>query len=52
MINYTDQFGGISNIDNLVINRDQGLPEGVYFYVISLDDLSLNYQGFLFLDRE
>ena len=33
MINYTDEFGGVSNTDNLVINRDQGLPEGVYFYV-------------------
>ena len=51
MVNYTDEFGGISNIDNLIINREQGLPEGVYFYVISLDDLGLNYQGFLFLDR-
>ncbi|MGI9546009.1 MAG: gliding motility-associated C-terminal domain-containing protein [Flavobacteriaceae bacterium] len=51
MINYTNEFGGISNIDNLVINREQGLPEGVYFYVISLDDLGLNYQGFLYLDR-
>ncbi len=52
MTNYTNQFGGISNVDNLVINREQGLPEGVYFYVISLDDLGFNYQGFLFLDRE
>ncbi|MGB5663372.1 gliding motility-associated C-terminal domain-containing protein [Eudoraea sp.] len=52
MINYTNEFGGISNIDNLVINREQGLPEGVYFYVVSLDDLGLNYQGFLFLDRQ
>ena len=51
MVNYTDEFGGISNTDNLIINREQGLPEGVYFYVISLDDLGLNYQGFLFLDR-
>ncbi|WP_297692438.1 gliding motility-associated C-terminal domain-containing protein [uncultured Eudoraea sp.] len=52
MINYTNEFGGISNVDNLVINREQGLPEGVYFYVISLDDLGLNYQGFLYLDRD
>ena len=51
MFNYTDEFGGVSNMDNLVINRDQGLPEGVYFYLISMDDLGLNYQGFLYLDR-
>ena len=51
MINYRDEFGGFSNVDNLVINREQGLPEGVYFYLISMDDLGLNYQGFLYLDR-
>ena len=51
MFNYTDEFGGVSNQDNLVINREQGLPEGVYFYLISMDDLGLSYQGFLYLDR-
>ena len=51
MFNYTNEFGGVSNMDNLVINRNQGLPEGVYFYLISMDDLGLNYQGFLYLDR-
>ncbi len=25
--NYTDEFNGFSNIDNLVINREQGLPQ-------------------------
>ena len=51
MVNYTNEFGGVSNVNNLVINREQGLPEGIYFYVISLDDLGLNYQGFLYLER-
>jgi len=51
MVNYTDEFGGVSNVNNLVINRDQGLPRGIYFYVIFLDDLGLNYQGFLYLER-
>lgn len=51
MVNYTDEFSGISNVNNLVINREQGLPEGIYFYLISLDDLGLNYQGFLYLER-
>ena len=51
MINYTNEFGGVSNTDNIVINRGQGLPEGVYFYLISMDDLGLNYQGFLYLQR-
>ncbi len=51
MTNYRNEFTGISNVDNLVINREQGLPEGIYFYVLSMDDLGLNYQGFLYLER-
>lgn len=51
MDNYTNQFNGVSNIENMVIARDIGLPEGVYFYVVSLNDLGLNYQGYLYLQR-
>lgn len=49
--NYSDEFNGFSNQDNLVINKSQGLPEGVYFYIVTLFDLELSYQGFLFLDK-
>jgi gliding motility-associated-like protein len=51
MVNYTNEFTGTANVDNLVINKKQGLPEGIYFYVIRMDDLGLNYQGFLYLER-
>ncbi len=51
MINYQDEFTGISNVDNLILNREIGLPEGLYFYIISMDDLGLEFQGFLFLER-
>ncbi len=51
MINYRDEFRGFSNVNNLVLNRDQGLPEGIYYYLISMDDLNLNFQGFLYLER-
>jgi gliding motility-associated-like protein len=51
MDNYTNEFIGYSNLNNLVINRNEGLPEGLYFYVVSLDDLGQQYQGFLFLDK-
>ncbi|MCW5517612.1 gliding motility-associated C-terminal domain-containing protein [Muriicola sp. Z0-33] len=51
MVNYQDEFAGISNVDNFVINREKGLPEGIYFYLITMDDLGLNYQGFLYLER-
>ena len=51
MINYRNEFTGLSNVDNLVLNREIGLPEGLYYYIISMDDLGLNFQGFLFLER-
>lgn len=51
MINYRNEFTGISNVDNFVLNREIGLPEGLYYYIISMDDLGLTFQGFLFLDR-
>jgi gliding motility-associated-like protein len=50
-VNYTNQFNGFSNVDNLVINREQGLPSGVYFYIVSMEDLGLDFQGFLYLTR-
>ena len=50
-VNYTDQFKGYSNVDNFVIDREQGLPSDVYFYIVSMDDLGLSFQGFLYLTR-
>ena len=50
--NYTNEFVGIANTDNLVIKRNAGLPYGVYFYVASLDDLGLNFQGYLYLSTK
>jgi hypothetical protein len=49
--NYTNEFRGISNVNNLVIAREEGLPVGVYFYTVYMADLDLNYQGFLYLSR-
>lgn len=50
-VNYDGGFNGVSNTDNLVINREAGLPEGIYFYVIRMLDLDTEYQGFLYLNR-
>jgi len=50
-INYTDQFRGFSNVDNFVIGRQNGLPKGVYFYIVTMEDLNLDFQGFLYLTR-
>ncbi len=49
--NYVNEFNGFSNTDNFVVNRQSGLPEGVYFYIATLKDLQLEYQGFLYLNR-
>lgn len=50
-INYTNEFGGDSNTGSLIMSQDIGLPEGVYYYLVTLDDLNLQYTGYLFLDR-
>ncbi len=47
--NYTNEFNGFATTNNFVINRDKGLPSGVYFYIVRLDDLDLEFQGFLYL---
>ena len=51
-INYTNEFNGTSNISNFVIKKDQGLPAGIYFFTIAMQDLNLEYQGFLYLTNK
>jgi len=48
--NYTNEFRGVANTGTLIPNQATGLPEGVYYYLVTLDDLELEYTGFLFLD--
>lgn len=52
MQNYTNEFSGFSNVNNFVITRDNGLPAGVYFYIIAMEDLGLDFQGFLYLSSQ
>ncbi len=47
--NYTNEFNGFSTSGSFVVEKDKGLPSGVYFYVASLHDLDLQFQGFLYL---
>jgi len=51
MNNYTNEFNGFATTNNFVISKDKGLPSGVYFYILSLDDIDLDFQGFLYLAR-
>ncbi|MGB5555415.1 MAG: gliding motility-associated C-terminal domain-containing protein [Flavobacteriaceae bacterium] len=50
--NYSDEFRGFANSNNFVINRDQGLPSGIYFYVVSMQDVGLEFQGFFYLAQK
>ncbi|MEP3208510.1 MAG: gliding motility-associated C-terminal domain-containing protein [Maribacter sp.] len=51
MNNYTNEFNGFATTNNFVIAKDKGLPSGVYFYILSLHDIELDFQGFLYLAR-
>ncbi|MDP5229276.1 MAG: gliding motility-associated C-terminal domain-containing protein, partial [Cellulophaga sp.] len=49
--NYLNEFNGIANVDGIIVNKNIGLPAGVYFYVVKLLDLDFEFQGFLYLAR-
>ena len=51
MEDYTDEFVGFSNMNNVPFKEGIGLPVGVYFYTIYIPLDDLNYQGFLYLAR-
>lgn len=51
MQNYTDEFNGFSNLNNVPFKQEIGLPIGVYFYTIYIAEADLSYQGFLYLAR-
>lgn len=45
--NYKDEFRGMGN-RNIFQNKNY-LPEGVYFYLLELKDISKKYQGYFYL---
>lgn len=46
--NYLNEFIGVSNRQN-VHYKYSGLPSGVYYYILSVNDLELKHQGYLYL---
>ena len=48
--NYRDGFEGISN-RNMLVKGDIGMPSGVYFYIITLNDIKVKHQGYLYLSQ-
>ena len=47
--NYTNEFDGLATSGSFVVSQEKGLPSGVYFYIATLHDLDLEFQGFLYL---
>ena len=47
--NYKNDFDGICNVDGLIIKKGDGLPSGIYFYILTLNDRNLQFQGYMFL---
>lgn len=46
--NYNNDFNGISNRES-VLSRNKGLASGIYYYIITLNDLNIRHQGYLYL---
>ncbi len=46
--NYTNRFNGKGNT-GIVVNKNDNLPVGIYFYVIELKDIDVIHQGFLYI---
>jgi gliding motility-associated-like protein len=51
MENYTDEFRGFANTGTIIMGKEKGLPIGVYFFIVEMKDLNLDFQGFLYLAR-
>jgi len=50
MDNYNGQFNGYSNMEN-AIQKNSGLETGIYFYIITLNDLRRKHQGYLYISN-
>jgi hypothetical protein len=47
--NYTNEFEGYANKGFIVYGRGKGLPPGVYFFIVKMFDVGLEYQSFFYL---
>lgn len=48
--NYQNDFNGQSNREQ-VIQRNSGLASGIYFYIITMNDLRQKHQGYLYISN-
>ena len=49
--NYSNQFDGVASDNISAIKRSASLPEGIYYYLVHLNNESLTLQEFLYLER-
>lgn len=49
--NYQNDFSGFANTGTFIKKGKKILPLGVYFYILKMRDLNLDFQGFLYLSR-
>lgn len=49
-MNYNNDFDGHSNRDT-AIKRSAGLESGIYFYIITFNDLQQKHQGYLYISN-
>lgn len=47
---YQNNWNGVSNV-NGVINKNEALPVGTYFYVLKVDELNYSKSGWLYIAR-
>jgi len=45
---YDNSFDGIANVTS-VLSRNKGLASGIYFYIVTLNDIKKKHQGYLYL---
>ncbi len=48
--NYENTFNGKAN-QNFVVVSNKNLPDGIYFYILTLKDIGIKHQGFLSLNQ-
>lgn len=48
--NYKNLFEGTSN-SSLAISKNKKVPNGAYFYIITLNDINVTHQGFLYISK-
>jgi len=48
--NYNNDFNGYSNRDD-AIKRNAGLETGIYFYIITFNDLRKKHQGYMYISN-